>query len=398
MPHGFLKHADSCCFGLLVQRAIIPDPTIHLPPPSVEQPTWTVIQSSGASCFTGPAYGDGSCRSLCGLGTERAGYCVVQLETTSVRNEWKLCACLVGPLPYALQRTPAAELFALIMYVRHYEGEGPAIYHGDCQWVLDGVDYGEWYTTRGSAKCADLWKELWAAIDRRKIILRTVKVEAHQTESSAISKGTLMHKEGNGYADAGAKLGVTLHPTDADVVESACSAKALVAMTAKYLVAQQISSCEGPPDAPKLDRRGKKKAKEAAAKTAREAIQRPPRHMPVPTQPSGVRCLWCFRLAHTAGALNKEKCVQAANHSIYVAGSLFICKGCGSFSEKRTKLLYRHCRGITTKDAGNFRRRVFAEHVHPTRGTPLPKPVKWWTAPSPQTIEAMEHEQRSGPA
>ena len=120
--------------------------------------------------------------------------------------------------------------------------------------------------------------------------------------------------------------------------------------------------------------------------------------MPVPTQPSGVRCLWCFRLAHSAGALNTEKCVQAANHCIYVAGNLFMCKDCGAFSEKRTKLLYRHCRGITTKDAGNFRRRVFAEHVHPTRGTPLPKPVKWWTAPSPQTIEAMEHEQRSSPA
>ena len=65
----------------------------------------------------------------------RCGWGLVQVRIDGIATVHKE-AELYGPLPGVLQDTPAAEAYALYMFLLH-AGLGPHVFHTDNQWVVD---------------------------------------------------------------------------------------------------------------------------------------------------------------------------------------------------------------------------------------------------------------------
>ena len=205
-------------------RAVVPDSMHRLPPPSFDGPEWSVKPQDGSLQFTGHGFGDGSGVSPFGPKSTRCGYSVVQVEMK--RGAYQLRCCLLGPLPGPIQATPASEATALLHYLMNAIDKAGMVFFSDCQWVVDSHESGPTSCTGAAHVHADIWRKVHALNDGRKYQIRVEKVNAHATESDLAQGYPRWYKEGNAYADAGAKVGRTKHPRNQ--IEEKHIAKAFV--------------------------------------------------------------------------------------------------------------------------------------------------------------------------
>ena len=154
MPPGVFDAAHAARNSSLWTRCIVPDPTVLLPPPSRQPPTWTIAENLMSPSFSDDAFGDGSQMILCGRSTARAAFAVVQLS-----KQWphsRVVNCALGPLDYPAPEVLAAELFALLFYTRSVDTSAPRCFYTDCQWVVDSFLTEEEGTARAIRIFADL--------------------------------------------------------------------------------------------------------------------------------------------------------------------------------------------------------------------------------------------------
>ena len=119
-----------------------------------------------------------------------------------------------------LQTTPAAEASAFYYYVLHAIDKPGLTFYSDCQWVVDGFAGGSVMTTGAMHVHADLWRRIWQVLTQWHQPLTVEKVKAHVAAKDLAAGYSVFFKEGNPYADAGAKRGRTHHPRDIDLEAS----------------------------------------------------------------------------------------------------------------------------------------------------------------------------------
>jgi len=100
-----------------------------------------------------------------GIRSTRCGFAVAQVGY--VNNTFALEACLLGPLPGAIQSTPAAEATALLFFIMNARDQTRLYFFSDCQWVVDGFYRGPTGTTGSSHVHADIWRRIWRYHDMR---------------------------------------------------------------------------------------------------------------------------------------------------------------------------------------------------------------------------------------
>ena len=381
LPEHTVRLARENAEDPLWTRAVAPDPTADLPPPSVLGPTWTVLPRSGKKSFNGHGFGDGSGVSPFGPNTTRCGYAVVQIMMH--KEEFVLSRCLVGPLPGPIQATPAAEACALLQYVIYAEDLPGLIFYSDCQWVVDCFVGGSVASTGASHVHADLWRRFWKLCDGRLHSLRVEKVKAHVTSKDLAEGYPTFLKDGNGYADAGAKLGRSQHPRNPDLEKSIAKSYVLLQIIARFLARISTVCMEANDDVPPITLR----SKDIIGAVTREKAA-PVKHAIVITD-GRPRCLWCLKSAESVENLHSTPCAQAGGHILWKAGPVIICSRCGAYSQHCTRLLGRPCSGHATDNRRSWLRRVFEKQLHPCGDVGLPPAVLWRLCAPQQHIEPL---------
>ena len=391
------KHLDWCCYedwgfryqyGLddsvsdacseadleaLCRFCLVPDPTRSLPPPCSERWRWTVEPANGLY-FGSSTFGDASTKPGVSTWTDRTAYCVAQLAGCGA--DLRVSACIVGTLPGPIQATPPGELYAFVRYLEFLRpGTRTAVYHSDCQWVVDGFSQGKSYTTGSGMTHADLWARLWRAEHSSSAHVSIIKVKGHAT-SVDVEKGyPTLYKDGNSCADAGAKLGLSLHDADPHASFTA-HLDALVHFLAKYLARCRWRAIERDESCREASNIA---ASEDHSKTA--STLQLTRHNASEFAPGDFRCLWCHRRAQTAEALERQPCSPASGHVLWIADPIIFCSVCASFSQERTHLLHGQCKPKATKAAAVMAKvrlkRIIEKGIHPVNDTPVGIPRLW---------------------
>lgn len=142
----------------LWHNGLLRDPTATLPPLTLEcQVVWLTDPQDGP-LFCCHGYGDGSGRRTQFVSTRRCGWSVVAAELGEdgiIRRHVEA----YRPLAASHQNVHAAELYALLFYLRHAaSSNGHYVFYSDCAYVVDGVLNGRWLNTQGWAIDADLWR------------------------------------------------------------------------------------------------------------------------------------------------------------------------------------------------------------------------------------------------
>ena len=114
----------------------------------------------------------------------------------------------LGPPP---DPCPTDNPVYIMAYAHHYLGGG-GIYPraADIDAAMRTIEG----TARSIHVFADHWRALWKLHDARDFPIQVAKVKAHSTEADLLQGYPVVHREGNGFADAAAKLGLSHHPRD----------------------------------------------------------------------------------------------------------------------------------------------------------------------------------------
>ena len=361
LTEGIPRAAKNDPDNPLWTSALVRDPTRGFPSPGGHAPVWTLLPPSGKQEFTGSAFGDGSAQQLFGVRTQRAGWAVVQMR--SLAGGSTALASVVGPLPGPLQDTPAAELFAMIQYVTYLVDRPGCIYHGDCQWVLDGFESGSYYTTRATAVHADLWRRFWRVHSKRNNPIIPFKVKAHVTDSEVSQGYSVNLKTGNDAADVGANQGRRLHPTDEEAVIGSKKIWMLVHVVARYLARANEAALLAADDMPPF-----------SENLIFSRMDKVPTHR---TEKDGsrVRCVWCLRTANANPI--PGPCHTAAAHVVWRSDDIHVCSRCGAYSTARSSHLKEDCAGRLTKSGAYAIDRMFRKGLHPKDDVRIPRPTMW---------------------
>ena len=121
------------------------------------------------------------------MATRRCGWVVVAAEM----NEEGIISRhseAYGPLPACHQNVHAAELFALLFYLRHATSyQGFYSFYIDRPFVVDGFHAGRWTNTHGWAVDADLWTAVFDKVeDLGEEFVRVFKIRAHRKAADAV--------------------------------------------------------------------------------------------------------------------------------------------------------------------------------------------------------------------
>jgi hypothetical protein len=147
------------------------------------------------------------------------------------------------------------------------------IFYTDCQWVVDCFQRGPICCTGALHVHADIWRRIWKIQDARSHRVVCAKVKAHATEADIAAGYEQWLKEGNSYADAGAKLGRSRHPRNPALEKKSCKAYALVQMIGRFIARSCAESMRAGDDVPPHDRNLNKIRKAVCSEKSR-----PPKH------------------------------------------------------------------------------------------------------------------------
>jgi len=191
----------------------VADPRFSLPVPSDSSVIkWWLRIFGVEALFSGPCFADGSVEAGGHPWSARAGWAVIELD--KVDGYLVFCnSSVCGTLPGRVQTISGAELYAVLMRLRHlspwYDGH---VLHSDSAWVVGGWN-GE-YDVLGP------WtpfREIWLAIATLRLEWPrpvVMKVKAHLTAKAVEHSSVLQWaRRGNAIADALAKEAAALHPS-----------------------------------------------------------------------------------------------------------------------------------------------------------------------------------------
>ena len=283
-----------------------------------------------------------------------------------------MVACLLGPLPGPIQATPAAEAFALLQFLLHVDDAPGRTFFSDCAWVVDSFAGGPSASARAQHAHADIWRQIWAAHDARVYSIVVTKVKAHAKVSDLTSGYPLRLKEGNSFADAGAKEGRSMHPSDSALELEVARSFLLVTLVAKFLARAMEVAMRAADDVPALDRR----AARSIGRGAAPLCARPLVHAAV-IDGDRYRCAWCLRSAASKAALEASPCSATNQHVLWKAGGIVICRKCGCYSGSRVVRLSGDCIWRRGKRARWNIHRVFVKGLHPNNPAPVEAPTFW---------------------
>jgi hypothetical protein len=270
---------------------------------------------------------------------------------------------LYGPLPGELQDTPAAEAYAVCMFLR-FAGAGPHVYHVDNQWVVDCFAGGRACCTKANHVFADLWLRIWARLDdigSDAVSVEKVKGHLRLCDLRTVQDG--MRRIANNMADSAAKLGAKEHPADASASLRVARTSKMVTVLGRYLGrhAAKFERQGAQPRAAFPKKRPRLALTRALKRSAHSAYQRGGRW----------RCGRCLRSSATAKGLLGLKCRAGKEHRVWRHGDVLFCSRCGAYSRRKARLLMVAC-GRRTSAAGKKVLRLLSRGVCPATGRHLP--------------------------
>jgi len=214
-----LRHAKSYMKSPFMSSGWLPDPSARLPsfadPPLL---TWAFHEDEQEQdpLFRGPCFGDGSTfQNKCKIAA-RAGWAVVEVTWTS-SNVLRWRRRLSGTFPGYVQENNGAELYALLMWLRHIDPTAylfhTPVFYSDSRWVVDGWG--------GGFDPANLWTPHWGLWQQVLVLrkdlpnLRVVWTPAHSSaRAAAARRDGLWERTCNEMADVAAKAAARSHPRD----------------------------------------------------------------------------------------------------------------------------------------------------------------------------------------
>ena len=356
----------------LWSRALFPDPARWLQPP-VSEPMTHWFKLPEDACFTGRVYIDGSGTHPAQPSLRRIGFGIA-----AVSSQGHLTGAAYGPVAYPLQVVPVAELFALLMLLRH--SMPPLAAKSDCQSVVQGIARGRVWCTAAERPHADVWDLIWTLLDDYGDYEIT-KVKAHSTQADVdVGRVLEVDRTGNNWADAMAKQGAKKHPTDESDELRCRRADMAVAMVAKWIgrVTVHLSRNGDLADVvPKAQRL------QPAARVALRQQRTDRGTNGRLLQPVGNRffCAVCLRSSQSRVVLLSKRCkgspsveqLAHASHTLLRSGNLWWCNVCGCYGSLRLVGLKGPCPGRAKANWGQLHR--LQQGWHPVSRAALPTAV-----------------------
>ena len=363
----------------LWHNGLVADPCAVLPPPiSILQPKWIVHPEDGP-CFSLHGFGDGSGRRTQLDVTRRCGWAVVSAKLgddgiIERRSE------AYGPLPLCYQHVHTAELFALLFYLRHAVAqEGVYRFHSDCAYVVDRFACGREANTHGWAVDADLWSQVFAAVDDVGCELCSVaKLAAHRKVESAEDALDKMQIIANNRADALAKLGVDLHPDDSNS-RGACVADAKKVVQVVKFMTRCLSYAIDNKVYKDVQNERLSIIEKATFKYDPDSLASRHFFTFVLEGASSYRCVKCFAVSSKASRLGRcsGDCWARGHRLSSVGHNIIFCIRCGAYSIGRVNLLGNSCHGCAFSIATKRAKERLLCGLHPTTKVFIspPKPL-----------------------
>ena len=287
---------------------------------------------NGLKKFTGSSFGDGSSRQGMGWRAARAAFSIVQMVWN--QGNWRIHAAAIGPAVGWIQTVPLAELLAATFFVCNCIDAPDIIFHSDCKWVVSGMRAGACATTGAAMVHADVWRKLHRANDMRKWPILPDKVKAHVTKEDVRNGYSNELRVGNGLADAGAKLALSMHEVSENEAETEAGMWHTVQTAVKFLaritdaVWTDNNDCKAEP---------RRSAYAENLEKDKLIITCDSEHIPVRTG-DGFMCVRCNKRARSEALLDRIDCRLAKAHSLWRTRDLVMCRQCGAYSISRANI------------------------------------------------------------
>jgi len=246
---------------------------------------------------------------------------------------------------------------------------------------VDSFSKGPTGTTGAGHVHADIWRRIWLYHDARAIPIKVAKVMAHATKAEVAAGYNVWFKEGNAYADAGAKEGRMMHSRDVCLEGKITKSQVLVQMMARYLARVSVFGMREGDDTPPYDR-----SQAELRRAARVFAKKPPKHAVVPDG-DRFRCLWCLHTSASKAQVEKSPCAHAGGHTLWRASGITICSKCGAYSQYCTRLLGKRCAGWSSASRNTGINRVFERNMHPVEDKKITSPIFWRKCVDQQSVE-----------
>ena len=307
-------------------------------------------------------------RSRCGVG-------VAHLRTDCT-VEHAFCFGLYCPLPGVEQSVPRAELYGILIVVKHAVPSAVLDIRSDSKVNVDMFTTGRENTLHSTS--ADLWQELWSLIDHKSLSVSLTWIKGHCTTPEQATKHglSLLDVYGNATADRLADRAATLYevaPQDALDLNWYHSVTRKIQARAVIILSNVIPERgNAPPAPPRVPRPPTTTLGEALFST---------KHRFAVVGPS-MKCINCFEVAprmhsHLIDWLGSECRPDSALKYAYFSGSrrpsalprhrpvsvgrryahcthdlfcyqgLVFCKTCGYYASKRMLRLAEPCTGAS---------------------------------------------------
>ena len=270
-------------------------------------------------------------------------------------NTVPLKVAAAAALVYPLQTVPAGEISALIFALRNAL---PGVeFASDCKMVVEGVKKGKEWCTAAHRSYADLWQEVWTAIEDRGETPIVRKVKAHATRK-LVDAGEVEYCDyrGNAIADRYAKNGADMHPSSAPA-DARCDRTDKVVLPYAHWIAK-IARKED-------DDVERKPKRTRGPKLKRIKTNRRVAHDPSYDPCAGLwRCIVCGRAERSLSHVSRTNCrgdiwlrkhiddrEVPGGHVLWTRGPYVWCTKCGGYSRQRVQLLGLSCRSKITASA-----------------------------------------------
>lgn len=298
-------------------RLLLADPSWQAPRPLlVDNIIWELMPADGYLERKG--FGDGSIFHGRHMRLARGGWGLVTYDHNDTQQ-----ARLHGPLPGYHQDILLAELYALLMYVRHV-GPGGGHFCTDSLALVSMWQKGEAACCRTFSIYASVWTRIWSKVhDVGEALISVAWIKGH-TGARQVAAGivTQLQSTANGAADAQAKLGAAMHADVSGVAATLTARAKALEWTATYVGHAHATLWRaGLRDTtPWQDKRGLQNE------------------------------LTLYR-----GRAARAKPVTQASHVVANVGSVVFCVKCGCYAERRWRGLAKNCPRVVPAHAAQAR-------------------------------------------
>ena len=305
-------------------------------------------------------FGDGSCSRRGPEDAQRAGWSLGEAYLHDGRaGAFRIGRNVAGTLPGHIQTAEGAELYVLVMWLRHLDPcsrVAPRLFL-DCERVVDGW-HRCWNTLAPWVPHRDLWQEVERLRCDTMHDVKVIWLPSHRPLGAGGGEAAL-RVFGNTWADKRAKEAATWHPRaaecDASLARTHAMSRQLCVAYSKLLEWAVAVPGRLPPVTPL------------------EVLFKTPRPPKIPEHsyaedPAGVeRCVRCMLPSSlTSGRPCRPH--GTLGHSLMSLGTGFVCNRCGVYSFSQLSLLGSICRGRPVGNGTDWRLSRMRMGKHPKKG------------------------------